>query len=195
MELMNKVTQKSLIASFFRLNPDRDIETNEVVDWATAEWTRRTGKVLRDPDRAIRLLHAEGLLIKVNAGVYRFDLESVNKPQQNFTHSQRQEILKRDGYRCVLCGQPRAPGVQLHVDHIVPKKHGGTATIENGQTLCSKHNMLKGSLQQTETGKKMFIRLYELAKSRRDERLIAFLEDILSVYKKHGINGHIDWQE
>lgn len=55
--------------------------------------------------------------------------------------------------------------------------------------------MFKKDLQQTETGKKMFIRLYELAKQEQDEQLKEFTQEILKLYEKHHINGHIDWNE
>ena len=165
------------------------------MDWATAEWQKRTGKIFRDPDRAIRLLHQEGLLIKICTGVYRFDPEGVYKPQKDFTPDQRREILKRDNFLCVICGQGERNGVVLHVDHIMPKELGGDARIENGQTLCSKHNMLKKSLRQTETGKKLFIRYYELAKGDDNVKLMEFCKDILAVYDKHGMNDHIRWDD
>lgn len=55
--------------------------------------------------------------------------------------------------------------------------------------------MLKKNLGQTETGKKMFIRLYELAKKEDDKNLENFTKEVLEIYKKHNINGHIDWDE
>ncbi len=72
---------------------------------------------------------------------------------------------------------------------------GGEATIENGQTLCSQHNFIKKNLKQTETGKKMFIRLYDLAKSQNNEELEQFCIDILETYEKYNINGHIIWNK
>jgi hypothetical protein len=39
----------------------------------------------------------------------------------------------------------------------------------------------------------MFIRLYELAKSQDDEDLMKFCAEILDVFEKNGINGHIEW--
>jgi hypothetical protein len=41
----------------------------------------------------------------------------------------------------------------------------------------------------------MFIRLYELAKKEKDSKLQNFIKDILEVYKKYDINGHITWDE
>jgi len=40
----------------------------------------------------------------------------------------------------------------------------------------------------------MFIRLYELAKANKDEKLKKFCEEVLEVYEKNGINGHIVWE-
>ena len=80
-------------------------------------------------------------------------------------------------------------------NHIKPKDFGGKATIENGQTLCSRHNFLKKNLKQTETGKKMFIKMLESVKQTNDYELKAFLIDVLEVYEKHHINGHIVWKK
>ena len=83
--------------------------------------------------------------------------------------------------------------VELHVDHIKPKELGGKAVVSNGQTLCSQHNMLKKNLNQTEIGKKMFIRFYELANERDEWEISHFCEDILEVYEKHKMDSHIRW--
>lgn len=95
----------------------------------------------------------------------------------------------------MICGAGEKEGVELHVDHIKPKDLGGKATLENGQTLCAKHNFLKKNFNQTETGKKMFLRLLESAQEAQELELVAFLEEILSVYEKHGINGHVVWKK
>lgn len=59
----------------------------------------------------------------------------------------RLKVLKRDNYRCVLCGaSPAKDGdVTLHIDHIKPYSQGGTNTFNNLQTLCEKCNWGKGS--------------------------------------------------
>ena len=85
-------------------------------------------------------------------------------------------FFKRDNYRCVICGRGKAAGVEIQADHIKPKELGGEAEIENGQTLCAQHNFQKKYYKQTETGKRMFIRLYELAKKNNDKELIDFCE-------------------
>ncbi|WP_268877480.1 hypothetical protein [Helicobacter labacensis] len=39
------------------------------------------------------------------------------------------------------------------------------------------------------------MRLLESAREEGDEKLIAFLEEVLEVYEKHGINGHVVWKK
>ena len=187
-------SQTELIFSYYQDRPREPIPHAEVVDWATNEWTRQTGKVFRDPDRSIRKLHQEGRLQKIRKGVYCYDPELVSDPQlEDFTAAQRAAILERDGHKCVICGLGAGSGRELHVDHIKPKDKGGRASVSNGQTLCSEHNMRKKNYGQTETGKKMFIRLLNLAQEERDSALCEFIQDVLLTYERHGINGHIEW--
>ena len=59
------------------------------------------------------------------------------------TDSLRYDILKRDNFRCQLCGSTAQDGVKLHVDHIHPIAKGGKTTPENLRTLCDRCNMGK----------------------------------------------------
>jgi 5-methylcytosine-specific restriction endonuclease McrA len=56
---------------------------------------------------------------------------------------QRFRVMKRDKFRCVLCGSSPAnkPGCELHIDHIVPWSHGGYTVEDNLRTLCSDCNL------------------------------------------------------
>ena len=194
--MKNNHIQKYIIIEFFKNNPNRDIKHPEVVDWVVATYKKRTGNVFRDPDRAIRQLAQGGFLIKISKGIYKYDPSKAYKRElEYFTTLQKEAILKRDGYKCVICGRGKKDGIDLHIDHIKPKDFGGEAIIENGQTLCAQHNFIKKNLKQPETGKKMFIRLYELAKSEKNEKLIKFCADVLKTYEKHDINGHIVWKK
>lgn len=64
----------------------------------------------------------------------------------------RYEVLKRDRFRCVICGASPAtdPECQLHVDHIIPVSRNGVTVPDNLRTLCSRCNIGKGS--KTESG-------------------------------------------
>jgi predicted restriction endonuclease len=191
-----KISQEEFIFEFYRNHSHQDLKHDYVVAAVTEEWKKLYEKLLADPDRAIRRLYEKGKLIKVGKGIYRYDPDYVATPQlEVFPTNIKKEIFKRDGYKCVICGQGRQQGFEIHADHIKPRSLGGQNTLENGQTLCSPHNMLKKNLGQTETGKKMFIRLYELAKKEKDSKLQNFIKDILEVYKKYDINGHITWDE
>lgn len=57
-------------------------------------------------------------------------------------------VMKRDGFKCVICGKAPAttPGVELHIDHIHPWSKGGETILENLQTLCSVCNIGKSNL-------------------------------------------------
>lgn len=193
--MTQKITQTALVMEYFTRHPNRDIEHPEVVDWLIKEYQERTGKVFRDPDRAIRKLAQEGKLIKVGKGVYKYDPDLITNPElEDFTPAQRKQIFKRDNYRCVICGKGQRDGVEIQADHIIPKDLGGKATIKNGQTLCATHNFRKKNLKQTETGKKMFIRLYELSDSVGDHEMRDFCRNIIEVFEEHNMNDHVKWK-
>jgi diadenosine tetraphosphate (Ap4A) HIT family hydrolase len=61
----------------------------------------------------------------------------------------RYEVLKRAGYRCELCGVP-ADERFLHVDHIIPRRHGGSDDRANLQALCYLCNGNKGARDDTD---------------------------------------------
>lgn len=190
------MSQESLLKEYYLANPNVDVPHADIVDWVTAEWKKRTGKVFRDPDRGIRKLYQSGFLQKVSKGVYRYDPDLVANPDlEDFTEAQKREILKRGGNKCAVCGKSRADGVELQIDHIKPKDKGGKATIANGQILCAQHNFKKKNYNQTETAKRLFVNLQEQAKELGDSELEEFAKDVLRTYDKHGVNGHIDWKD
>ena len=48
----------------------------------------------------------------------------------------RFRILKRDGYRCQLCGRTAQDGVKLEIDHKIARSKGGDDTEGNLWVLC-----------------------------------------------------------
>ncbi len=192
---MRSKSISQLILEYFYAHANEDIEHGPVVDWVTEQWLKSHETPPRDPWRAIRALHQRGFLVKVRKGVYRYEPDAVKQRElDDFTPQQREEIFKRDNYRCVICGHGRHDGYEIHADHIIPNDLGGKAEVSNGQTLCSIHNFRKKNYRQTETGKKMFIRLYELAKSLNDKEMQRFCSEILATFEKHHINDHIEWK-
>jgi len=57
-------------------------------------------------------------------------------------------VLKRDNFKCMMCGRSPAknPEIELHIDHIHPWAKGGETILENLQTLCSVCNIGKSDL-------------------------------------------------
>lgn len=66
----------------------------------------------------------------------------------------RYEVLKRDRFRCVLCGASPAThlGCVLHVDHIIPWSRGGKTIPENLRSLCETCNLGKSAKLEGEAG-------------------------------------------
>lgn len=69
----------------------------------------------------------------------------VKKQRAIVTDSLRYDVLKRDGFRCCICGATANDGVKLEVDHIVPISKGGKSILGNLQTLCERCNRGKGT--------------------------------------------------
>jgi hypothetical protein len=62
---------------------------------------------------------------------------------------QRFRVMKRDKFKCVLCGMSPASktGCELHIDHIVPWSRGGETVEENLRTLCSDCNLGRSNIE------------------------------------------------
>jgi Homing endonuclease associated repeat/HNH endonuclease len=69
------------------------------------------------------------------------------RSRREVSDRQRFRILVRDGFRCKACGlSPLAqPGVELHVDHILPWSKGGETTDDNLESKCKQCNLGKGN--------------------------------------------------
>ena len=55
----------------------------------------------------------------------------------------RFEVLRRDRFRCRYCGA-KAPDVELHVDHVIPRSRGGEDVAWNLTAACVPCNISKG---------------------------------------------------
>lgn len=76
----------------------------------------------------------ERLLSKVDDAEDRKAAAQYERSQM--TPSLRYDVMKRDGFRCQLCGRSASDGVTLEVDHIIPVSKGGKTVMSNLQTLC-----------------------------------------------------------
>ena len=181
-----------LIMEYFQKHPKKDLQHGPVVDWVEERYLKLYGKKPRDTWRQIRKFHQEGKLIKVKKGIYRYDPDHVNEVELfDFPHEVKEEILKKDNYKCVVCRRGKEDGVEICADHRKPKDKGGDNSIENGQTLCMEHNLMKKNYSQTEAGKRFIIKIYEQAVAIGDKRMIDFCKCLFDCYDIHGINGHV----
>lgn len=77
----------------------------------------------------------------------------------------RGAILARDAHTCQYCGRIAH---DLTIDHVVPRKHGGTASWDNLVACCSKCNNRKGHKTPYEAG-------MSLLRTPRQPRFIQYL--------------------
>ena len=90
---------------------------------------------------------------KFSCADIQYYLDEFSKVQQNkqsavyqrqlMTPKMRYNIMKRDGFKCVICGRSQNDGAKLHVDHIKPVSKGGKTEESNLRTLCDMCNLGK----------------------------------------------------
>jgi hypothetical protein len=174
-------TIAEILKEFFDNNPNREITQSEAVDHVFKFVPKA-----RDPWRAVRILHEEGYLIQVRKGVYmRIPGYKGDSGDDPFPPEVKEAIFKRDNYRCAVCGNGRHNGYEIHADHIQPRSKGGKSTLENGQTLCSEHNMLKKNYGTTDFLNKYCEKMLARAKQLGDRKTEAMFEGLLKVIKKN----------
>jgi hypothetical protein len=82
----------------------------------------------------------------------------------------RFEILKRDSFCCQYCGRRSAPGIQLHVDHVIPVCKGGATIYLNLVTACGDCNAGKSGNPISDDDVYLFFARGILCKRLRIER-------------------------
>lgn len=174
-------TVSGLIKEYFDNNSNRDITQSEVVDYVFKFIPKA-----RDPWRAVRKLYQEGYLIQVRKGVYRREPDYKGHLNLDpFPKEVKEAIFKRDNYRCVVCSNGKHNGYEIHADHITPQHKGGRSTLENGQTLCSEHNLLKKKYGTVDFLKKYSEKMIERTKSYGDVKTEKMFKEILKILEKY----------
>ena len=69
--------------------------------------------------------------------------EAIKRERAKMSASLRYDVMKRDNFRCTICGRSADDGVTLHVDHIKPVSKGGKTEMSNLRTLCDYCNLGK----------------------------------------------------
>jgi 5-methylcytosine-specific restriction endonuclease McrA len=111
--------------------------------------------------RAINLvLNNKAMLILNGRGVIRsvsqtFPLPSVirlrrmvKRPRPSVPLTRR-EIFRRDNFTCQYCGKHAK---SLTIDHVIPRRLGGTTDWTNLVTACPRCNHLKGGMTPEQSG-------------------------------------------
>ena len=185
-------TIKGLIMEYFENHPNQCVKAGTVGEWVSEQYFKAHGRYPNSVDTNINMLHHDGKLIHPKYGIYKYDPDFEREGEfKDFPKSVKQDIFRTDGYKCVICGLGEKDGVNIDADHKIARSKGGSNTLENGQTLCRKHNTLKKDYSQTEAGKRFFIKIYESAMKIDDTKMIAFCQLVFDVYDKHDIDGHI----
>ena len=86
------------------------------------------------------LEHQQGYSLQMDKEQYRRERE-----RQMLTPGLRYDILRRDNFRCQICGRTQADGVKLEVDHKKPIAKGGKTEPSNLWTLCQDCNRGKSA--------------------------------------------------
>ena len=83
------------------------------------------------------------LVLKKDYNIVLPEVDAIELERSKLSASLRYDILKRDGFKCQICGATIKDGVKLHVDHIFPVSKGGKTEPNNLRTLCDKCNLGK----------------------------------------------------
>lgn len=135
--------EKKLLNSNKLAVPQIDFQC--VVTW---QYTSPAGRNQYSNSRVFPLAEMKRISLQTIAEaekVSKTKAAQVKLERAKMSDSLRYEILKRDGFRCVLCGATAKDGVKLHVDHIYPVSKGGRTERSNLRTLCERCNLGKGA--------------------------------------------------
>lgn len=122
--------------------PDTDIAIT-----VKLRYVSRKGKV--DLTKANTFGYIELIRILDSVSTSRVDRKTYERlaiaERAMLSDSMRYDVLRRDGFRCVLCGMSSKDGAVLHVDHIIPISKGGKTEMSNLRTLCERCNIGKSN--------------------------------------------------
>lgn len=88
-------------------------------------------------------VHSERCMRRATGGSALWEAFPIPAERRPLSARRRFEVLKRDGYRCQLCGA--GADAVLEVDHRKPVAAGGTNSASNLWTLCRACNAGKAT--------------------------------------------------
>lgn len=104
------------------------------------EYTKKYAgvKIERGINKILKEIPSE-IKEKILGKNYEKNLPGKYNNRSRIRNSLRMRVLKRDKYRCQICGKTSRV-IQLEVDHIKPLSKDGKTTIDNLRTLCIECN-------------------------------------------------------
>ena len=96
---------------------------------------------LRIRDEILRQEELKKLRKQVREELIAEGLIKIGRKREPIPQKVKDEVWRRDGGRCVLCGSQE----NLEFDHIIPLSKGGSNTVRNIQLLCQKCNREKSN--------------------------------------------------
>lgn len=125
---------EQMICRSERLNPTTSFQITVCISYTSPQGRNsyNNSRTYRDDDIVYNYIE------KVKE---RIEFRKTKQYQRSLvTESKRYDIMKRDGFKCILCGRSAADGVKLHVDHIKPIAKYGESDDNNLRTLCEECN-------------------------------------------------------
>jgi Homing endonuclease associated repeat/HNH endonuclease len=110
-------------------------------------WTKALGRFVEWVNSDSPSQHQENVEEQSAADITTQTHSVKRRTRREISDRQRFRILVRDGFRCKSCGASPLiqPGVELHVDHILPWSKGGETTDDNLESKCKQCNLGKGN--------------------------------------------------
>ena len=112
----------------------------------------RWGSWIKSLEAFIKKLQNNDTIIPINneKNIINYEItvhKKSNEDKRDIPIGLRFNVLKRDNYKCKICGGSPAidNNIQLQVDHIYPFSKGGKTMLENLQTLCKDCNLGKSN--------------------------------------------------
>ena len=132
----------------FQYNAGMDLDRKDRLELAREFEMRKRGHLVNDDEMFDAFLEAHAEMMKREEP----DAEKVAARREACVEEEtpewlRKEVLARDGYRCVACGQSG----KLHVHHIIFREHGGRTCAPNLTGLClACHGLVHSGLLRIE---------------------------------------------
>jgi hypothetical protein len=110
-------------------------------------WSKALGRFVEWVNSDLPNQSQENVVEQSAAGISAHSPLVKRRTRREISDRQRFRILVRDGFRCKACGASplTQPGVELHVDHILPWSKGGETTDDNLESKCKQCNLGKGN--------------------------------------------------